>query len=272
MALPLRRHARARVSLHGLLTSCLLLASLPASGCEDASGAPAPDSAQRFGVGTAAYEWRDASRAELATPEPGDVRRIRARAWYPASADASARAPYFLSPLQAELNAQAVGLAPDTFASVTLPAQADAAAAAQSCQLDPRFVACANLDGSVGTALLPAAIAQPFLLLRSELEESTLRGFFDEVAGPIHRVEIAGAGHNSFTDLPRLVRDLSLPLDPEGLLLGSLGAERAFEINASFVAGFFDAELCEGSSALFLEPSPFAEVTLTNRMPAVAEK
>jgi hypothetical protein len=61
------------------------------------------------------------------------------------------------------------------------------------------------------------------------------------------------------------MHDLGLELDPESLLLGSLGATRAFEINAAYVAGFFDAELRGTDHGLFFEPAPFPEVTVTSR-------
>jgi hypothetical protein len=138
------------------------------------------------------------------------------------------------------------------------------AAAAQSCLEDARFSACADLDGSVSSAVLDRAIARPFLLMRSELTESTLEPFFANLAGPAHRVRIRGAGHNSFSDLPRVVRDLELPLDPDSLLLGSLDADRAFEINAAYLDAFFAAELRGSDADWFFEPSPFGEAEVTH--------
>jgi hypothetical protein len=138
------------------------------------------------------------------------------------------------------------------------------AAAAQSCLEDERFAACADLDGSVSSAVLASAIERPFLLMRSELTESTLEPFFAGLAGPAHRVRVRGAGHNSFSDLPRVVRDLALALDPESLLLGSLDADRAFEINAAYLDAFFGAELRGGDAGWFFEPPPFEEADVTH--------
>jgi Platelet-activating factor acetylhydrolase, isoform II len=137
------------------------------------------------------------------------------------------------------------------------------AAAAQSCLQDARFRACANLDGSISTLLETQAPRQPFLLMRSEVVEPTLDGFFARLPGPAHRVFVAGAGHNSYSDLPRVVEQLLL--DPEGLLLGTLAPERAFEINAEYLSAFFGAELSGKSEPLWSEPSPYAEVQVTNR-------
>ncbi|HTV18369.1 MAG TPA: hypothetical protein VMG12_06850, partial [Polyangiaceae bacterium] len=138
------------------------------------------------------------------------------------------------------------------------------AAASQSCLEDARFSACANLDGSVSSVVLDSAISRPFLLMRSDIEESTLEPFFAHLTGPAHRVHIQGAGHNSFSDLPRVVHDLALPLDPESLLLGSLDGERAIEINNAYLDAFFSAELRDASDAWLFEPSPFGEVDVTH--------
>jgi Platelet-activating factor acetylhydrolase, isoform II len=350
----------------------------------DAAQLPAP-AAERFSVGTSAYQWVDRARAEELTPEADDVRTLVVRAWYPADAtSAPARAPYFLNPLQGQLNAQLGGLAPDAFSAFELAARVDApllegtrqfpvlvfspglstpleyygyqlsdlasrgyvifalshpystglvvfsdgriapelaeeslperrdssvatwsldqrfalseierlaapgsqdrmagrldfgrvgvfghsrggAAAAESCFLDARFRACANLDGSISTLLHTNAPPQPFLLMRSEVVEPTLDAFFTRLPGRAHRVFVTTAGHNSYSDLPRLVEDLQLPVDREALLLGTLASERAFEINAAYLSAFFGVELLGASTPLWSEPSPFAEVKVTNQ-------
>ena len=339
--------------------------------------------AERFAVGTSSYEWVDGTRAEELTAEPEDVRTLVVRAWYPADpVSAPARAPYFLNPLQGQLNAQLNGLPADAFAVLEVAARVDApllagtrqfpvlifspgmstplelygyqladlasrgyvifalshpyatglvvfsdgriapelpeepgaaprdqsvatwsldqrfalsqlerlaasgsqdrmlgrldlgrvgvlghsrggAAAALSCLQDARFRACANLDGSVSTLLETQAPLQPFLLMRSEIVEPTLEGFFARLPGTAYRVSVAGAGHNSYSDLPRVVGQL--PLDPESLLLGTLAPERAFEINGAYLSAFFGAELSGTAEALWREPSPYAEVQVTQR-------
>jgi hypothetical protein len=372
-----------RALWHALLVGVLCIVnSFTSNGCESAdggdSGGGQPPNPPRFAVGTSAYEWRDAERFELYTQVPDDVRRVPARAWYPAQPSAVDRGPYFLNPLQAELTAQSNGLPPDSFSRLQLPARVDAplaqgrrrfpvlifspgmstppelygfqlaelashgyvvfalahpyatgnivfadgsiapelpepdssvrdasvatwsldqrfvlsrvaelarsgsgdrmagkldlahvgvfghsrggAAAAQSCLEDGRFHACADLDGSVSSSVMTSSISQPFLLMRSELIESTLESFFANLSGPAHSIQVAGAGHNSFSDLPRLVRDLQLAIDPESWLLGSLDADRAFEINAVYLAAFFAAHLRGAGDEWFFEPSPFAEV------------
>jgi hypothetical protein len=141
------------------------------------------------------------------------------------------------------------------------------AAAALSCLDDMRFRACANLDGGLSTSVETKQLTQPFLLMRSEVAVPTLDGFFEQLTGPAHRVSVAGAGHNSFSDLPRLVallREQELPLDPEALLLGSLAPERAFAINAAYLSAFFGSELSGAPATLFSSPSPYPEVEVTN--------
>jgi hypothetical protein len=339
----------------------------------------------RFAVGTATYEFADPTREELLTPEPGDSREIAVRAWYPALAEAGApNAPYFLEPLEAQLNAQSSGLPEQLFTGIqsraalgvplapsaqrfpvivfspgmstpsafygyqlaelasrgyvvfalahsyatgtvvfadggvalevpeTGPEQRDpsiatwsrdqrfvlsqiealaasssgdrmagrldldqvgalghsrgGAAAAQSCLDDARFSACANLDGSVGEVVMSSGVEQPFLLLRSELTESTLETFFANLTGPAHRVDIAGAGHNNFCDLPLVLESLGgqLPeLDPAALLIGSIDAERAFEIMTAYVSAFFDVTLRGRETPMFESAPPYSEATVT---------
>jgi len=346
----------------------------------DASREPEP-AAKRFAVGTSAYEWVDIARAEELTPEADDVRTIVARAWYPADAT-SGRAPYFLNPLQAQLNAQLNGMPEDAFSVLEIEASVDAplvsgtrqfpvlifspgmstplelygyqladlasrgyvilalshpyatglvmfsdgriapelpedpetevrdrsiatwsldqqfalsqlerlaapgsqdrmadrldlarvgvfghsrggAAAAESCLRDARFRACANLDGGISTLLETQAPQQPFLLMRSEAVVPSLDAFFTRLPGPARRVLVVGAGHNSYSDLPRLVGPL--PLDPESLMLGTLAPERAFEINGAYLSAFFGAELSGTAEPLWDEPSPYPEVQVTQQ-------
>jgi Platelet-activating factor acetylhydrolase, isoform II len=365
--------------------------------CDDAtdpapSTNPAPEASEseeteRFVVGTAAYEFVDAERDELLTPEPGDLREVVVRAWYPAAAEPTApRAPYFLEPLEAQLNAQVSGLpealflgieshaalnaplapkserfpiivfspgmsTPSAFYGYQLaelasrgyvvfalshsyatgivvfsdgqvaapvpetslderdpsistwsrdqrfvlsqieelaePASGDrmagrldldrvgvfghsrgGAAAAQSCLDDARFMACANLDGSVSEVVMSNGVEQPFLLMRSELVDGTLGTFFDQLESPALRVDIAGAGHNNFSDLPLVIESLrgQIPeIDLALLLIGSIDAERAFEITDAYVSAFFDDTLRGRESPLMGGSSPYAEAAVTSR-------
>lgn len=345
------------------------------------------ETAARFAVGTAAYEFADPAREELLTPEPGDVREIAVRAWYPALAEPGApSAPYFLAPLEAQLNAQLSGLPTELFTGVESRAVLDAplaaserpfpvivfspgmstpsafygyqlaelasrgyvvfalshsyatgavvfsdgqvafevletsaeqrdpsiatwsrdqrfvlsqiealaesssgdrmagrldlahagafghsrggAAAAQSCFEDDRFAACANLDGSVSELVMSNGVEQPFLLMRSEITEGTLETFFGNLAGPAHRVDVSGAGHNNFSDLPLVLESLRghIPeIDPAALLIGSIDAERAFEITDAYVAAFFGRALKGRETALLDGASPYAEVNVMRR-------
>jgi predicted dienelactone hydrolase len=143
------------------------------------------------------------------------------------------------------------------------------AAAALSCRDDARFVACANLDGSVSSPLASSAPTQPFLLLRSELPEATLGDFFERLPGPAYRVDVAGAGHNDFSDLPQLAAELAARgtlLDPVGLLLGTLAPERSRGINTAVLDAFFAQQLRGQATTLFSAP-PFAELTIQSRRP-----
>lgn len=142
------------------------------------------------------------------------------------------------------------------------------AAAAQSCLEDARFLACGNLDGSVSAVALSGVVEQPFLLVRSEIRDSTLGTFFAHLQGPAHRVDVAGANHNDFTDLPLVLESLrgQIPeINPAALLLGSIAPQRSFAITAAYVGGFFDATLRGRPVSVFDAPSTHAEVTITNK-------
>lgn len=142
------------------------------------------------------------------------------------------------------------------------------AAAAQSCLDDARFMACANLDGSVSEVVMSNGVEQPFLLMRSELVDGTLGTFFDQLEAPALRVDIAGAGHNNFSDLPLVIESLRgrVPeIDLAQLLIGSIDAERAFEIIDAYVSAFLDHTLRGRESPLMGGSSPYAEATVTSR-------
>jgi hypothetical protein len=368
----------------GLVSLGTLLATGGCSDEEEAGAEPAPE--PHYDVGTATYELVDASREEALTPEPGDVREVRLRVWYPARA-AGVPAAYFPNALEGRLNAENAGLPEATFAALETRAfegapVADAAsafpvlvfspgmstnpsfyshtlrelasrgyvvfalahshatgsvvlsdgrvlselaeprpsetrdasilewsldqrfvldraaaldaqgsgdrfegrldlaragalghsrggaAAAQACASDARFKACANLDGSVSAPMLVSPPAQPFLLVRSELEESTLDTFFAGLRGSAHRVRLEGANHNDFTDLGFIVDGLStqgIELDRAGLLLGSIEPERASSIVGDYVAAFFDAELRGRQTVLFESSAEYPEVSVANK-------
>ena len=145
------------------------------------------------------------------------------------------------------------------------------AAAAQSCLEELRFRACANMDGSVGQEVLDSALIQPFLLLRAagqENAESTLTPFFDSLRGIAYRAQLLGAGHNTFSDIGALLARLrldGLTVDPTPLQLGTLPADRAYELVSRHLVAFFDTHLRGANSPTLQAPSAFPEVTLELR-------
>jgi hypothetical protein len=145
------------------------------------------------------------------------------------------------------------------------------AAAAHSCLDELRFRACANMDGSVGQEVLDSALIQPFLLLRAAglaNAESTLAAFFDSLRGISYRVQLQGAGHNTFSDIGALVSRLRLDgidLDAAQLQLGALPAERGYELVSRHLVAFFDTHLRGANSPILQAPSAFPEVTLELR-------
>jgi dienelactone hydrolase len=137
------------------------------------------------------------------------------------------------------------------------------AAAAQTCLDDPRLRACADLDGTLGAGAMSGTIVRPFLVMRSETaadHESTLLPFFERLAGIGYWVQVRGAGHNSFSDLPLL--EGIRPPGGGDLMLGTIGAERAFEILTRHTLAFLDAHLQDAPAPLLAAPSPYPEVAL----------
>jgi predicted dienelactone hydrolase len=139
------------------------------------------------------------------------------------------------------------------------------AAAAHSCMLDPRFAACGNLDGSVGTAVESgSAITRPFLLMRAELTvESTLDGFFARLGGVAYQMKVLGAGHDSFSDLASLVEHLhanGTGVDTSDLALGTLPPVRRFQVISAHLDAFFGAHLLGRPTALLATSAAYPEV------------
>jgi hypothetical protein len=208
-------------------------------------------------------------RVALPTPNDGDVEIWRNRVIETWSADQRFVAGW-IAGLDAAGSGDRMSGRLDLGRMGVLGHSVGAAASSQSCAEDARFIACSNLDGSVGAAVDPAAIDKPFLLMRSELEESTLAGFFAGLAGTSYRIAIAGADHNDYSDLATVVEVLNrggAGILPADLLLGTIGPARGFELVTAHVLAFFDTYLKWQEPALLESPSSFPEITIERRDP-----
>jgi predicted dienelactone hydrolase len=145
------------------------------------------------------------------------------------------------------------------------------AAAARSCLDDRRFVACGNLDGSVGTAdeVGVPPITRPFLLMRAEATvESTLDGFFAGLAGVAYQMKVLGAGHDSFSDLSNLLEHLrtrGIPFDASAVALGTLTPLRRYQVVSAHLDAFFGATLQDRPSPLLQDNPAYPEVKVVRR-------
>jgi predicted dienelactone hydrolase len=144
------------------------------------------------------------------------------------------------------------------------------AAASQTCLQDPRVVACANLDGSVGSVVSGGPpIMRPFLLMRAESTvESTLDPFFASLGGVAYEMNVHGAGHDSFSDMVSLLvflQEKHVSVDTSSLALGTLTPLRRFLIVSANLAAFFDAHLQGQTSPLLESNQRFPEIVLARR-------
>jgi hypothetical protein len=120
--------------------------------CDDADDAPA-----EYAAGTAAYHLVDSARAEPETPDAADHRELPARG----HRAPRLRGPRHLAPVQGRRG----DLPRPRRDAHRARGRGRDLAAAQSCLDDVRIRACSDLDGSVGSAVRPAAITRPFLLI-----------------------------------------------------------------------------------------------------------
>jgi pimeloyl-ACP methyl ester carboxylesterase len=155
------------------------------------------------------------------------------------------------------------------------------AAALEACRADPRFKACADLDGAPFGKVTEEGLKRPTLVMRSgpvysdedlarrgrtreQWEELGRKGramwssLFEKSEGvPVYSVKINGAGHMSFSDAPFVMPDT---INRFGGRI--IGARRGFDIMTHYVRDFFDKYL-NGKSGDLLDrtPPPYPEVS-----------
>jgi dienelactone hydrolase len=123
--------------------------------------------------------------------------------------------------------------------------------AAQTCQRDPRFKACLNLDGIQAGGPFsmfpePPLLGQPFLFItKEERLHPNLIEQFEALPGRGYVVYLRGASHDHFTDGPLLQPSL-LPVETQ--------ADRYLEETRRYMVAFFDQELKAEPSSLLEAP------------------
>lgn len=124
--------------------------------------------------------------------------------------------------------------------------------AAEAMVHDDRIDAGVNLDGMIGLDEFGAAAVEgldrPLLLMSSEQVSAaggstpSWNAFWDNTRGWKRELELAGAAHYSFTDLPSLVPPIASAVAPELTqhLVGTIAPDRATRAVRAYVAAMFD--------------------------------
>jgi dienelactone hydrolase len=122
-------------------------------------------------------------------------------------------------------------------------------ATAATCRADSRVRAGLTLDAYVPDAVNQTGWETPILMLFVEgrfEQDAGLQAFWDLLTADAYRGDIAGSGHQDFTDLPVLLSHLT-PRIPRGLLgFGTITPKRLLNIVNGFTVTFFSAYLRDG--------------------------
>jgi predicted dienelactone hydrolase len=154
------------------------------------------------------------------------------------------------------LNLQLVGAFGHSFGGAT---------AALVCQLDPRFKAGIDIDGTLFGSAIQAKLDQPFMFILSQppkrssaaliQSQHDIQAMYNNLPHAGYIITINGARHMNFSDLAVRYRSLV------GLLLKAMGAvgrirpERALTITNDYVSAFFNKYLQNKDAPLLSGPS-----------------
>ena len=142
-------------------------------------------------------------------------------------------------------------------------------ATAAAAMLNDTRIACgANLDGTFFGPAITSGLNRPFLLFghdgKNQSTDATWAQIWPRLRGWKLELELLGAQHAAFSDLPLLLQVLGLEdkLPPEVVeLVGSLEGGRALQIITAYLVAFFDEVLrCEMEPLLQDPSSEFPEV------------
>ncbi|MGA4929037.1 alpha/beta hydrolase family protein [Streptomyces incarnatus] len=130
-------------------------------------------------------------------------------------------------------------------------------------QLDHRIAAGANLDGQFFGSAPSKNLDRPFLLFSSgthnRSNDSSWRTLWSHLKGYRLDIQLHGAAHLSFSDNEWMVRQeaplLGLSQSQLQQQYGTIDPKRAFTVQSTYLAAFFDQELRHKSQSLLNGPS-----------------
>ncbi len=132
------------------------------------------------------------------------------------------------------------------------------------CQQDARCKAGANLDGDPFSAEMKTTVRQPFLFLSEDYPEACEAQPDCEAMlkmsrlvnpGPAFFLQVSGAKHFNFSDLPLRQVGLVRPLFRLAGYAGSIDPQRGLQIANTYLAAFFDRYLKGEENGLLSGPS-----------------
>lgn len=135
---------------------------------------------------------------------------------------------------------------------------------------DSRFLGGANLDGRFVEPALSKGPKNPFLLVGRpdhRAEDATWAKFWKNLRGPKAQLEVAGAVHGSFTDMPAIIRVLGLPDSAKSqlsALVGTVDGKRLDKVLFKTLSSFFTYAF-EGTPKPFLHTvKTFSELSVVD--------
>ncbi|MEY9844189.1 dienelactone hydrolase [Streptacidiphilus sp. BW17] len=137
------------------------------------------------------------------------------------------------------------------------------ATVATSMQLDPRIVAGADLDGELYGSVVSQNLKRPFLLFgasyHDRVEDGSWATFWAHQTGPRYELKLAGTEHLTFSDYAIMFGQAGAQfgLKPAQIEqdLGTLNLNRAFLIERTYLAAYFDVALHINNNPLMNGPS-----------------
>ncbi|KAH7412318.1 hypothetical protein DE146DRAFT_275731 [Phaeosphaeria sp. MPI-PUGE-AT-0046c] len=144
------------------------------------------------------------------------------------------------------------------------------AAAAAATLLDPTISAGLNLDGTMFGDILTVGLDRPFMLMghenKTQETDPSWKAVWPLLSGWKKELEVKGAAHYSFSDLPLITAVLGLQeLLPEevGQVLGTVEGHHMTDLIATYATAFLDMVFKSGSEALLTGSSAeFPEVII----------
>jgi predicted dienelactone hydrolase len=125
------------------------------------------------------------------------------------------------------------------------------AVAGQTCLVDDRFKACANLDGFQWGDVANGEVHQPFMILYSEQFRGGSDFILDNLVNDTYMLTIEGSKHMNFQDMA-----VVMPGTKMIGMTGSISAQRMFQITNNYLLAFFGKYLNGEDAPLLAGPSP----------------